>query len=195
MMGRPMVTPSFFEGPEKKLKVVVTPDFPSLRNLGDELWHCVVDAARAKVLSVLRGERCNAYLLSESSLFVFDDCFILITCGRTTLVDAVPRLLERVPAESIAFLVYERKSELFPERQSTTFYDDARRLQTILPGRAIRFGDEHGRYLDLFHTIRPYTPAKNDPTLEVLMHVIDEDVAAKFARRRGTETTPLAVSS
>jgi len=195
MMGGPMARPSFFEGPEKKLKVVVTPGFPPLRSLGDAMWHGVVEAAGAMVISVLRSDRCDAYLLSESSLFVFDDCFILITCGQTTLVDAVPRLLQRVPKESIAFLVYERKSEHFPEHQSTTFREDARRLQTMLPGRALRFGDEHGRYLQIFHTIRPYTPGKNDPTLEVLMHVIDEGIAAKFASQPLANHPPVAVSS
>ena len=90
MMGRSMTTPSFFEGPEKKLEAVVTPGFPPLRSLGDDAWHGIVESARAKVLSVLRTEHCDAYLLSESSLFVFDDWFVLITCGQTTLVDAVP---------------------------------------------------------------------------------------------------------
>ena len=195
MMGRSMETPSFFEGPEKKLEVVVTPGFPALRSLGDEAWRRVVEAAGAKVVSVLRSEHSDAYLLSESSLFVFDDWFVLITCGQTTLVDAVPQILKSVPKESIAFLVYERKSEHFPEHQSSTFYDDARRLQAMLPGRAICFGDEHGRNLQMFHTTHPYTPEKNDPTLEVLMHMIDEDVAEKFTSTRAPEETSLAFSS
>ena len=190
-----MATPSFFEGPEKKLEVVVTPGFPPLRALGDEAWRRVVEAAGAKVVSVLRGEHSDAYLLSESSLFVFDDWFVLITCGQTTLVDAVPQILKSVPKESIAFLVYERKSEHFPEHQSSTFYDDARRLETMLPGRAICFGDEHGRNVQMFHTTRPYTPEKNDPTLEVLMHMIDEDVVQKFASTLAPEETSFAFSS
>lgn len=195
MMGRSMATPSFFEGPEKKLEVVVTPGFPPLRSLGDEAWHSIVEAAGAKVLSVLRSEHSDAYLLSESSLFVFDDWFVVITCGQTTLVNAVPQILKSIPKESIAFLVYERKSEQFPEHQETTFYDDARRLHAMLPGRALRFGDEHGRYIQMFHTTRPYSPEKNDPTLEVLMHVIDEDVAGQFAATRTSNDTSLAVSS
>ena len=195
MMGRPMATPSFFEGPEKKLEVVVTPGFPPLRSLGDEAWRRVVEAAGAKVVSVLRSEHSDAYLLSESSLFVFDDWFVLITCGQTTLVDAVPQILKSVPEESIAFLVYERKSEHFPEHQSTTFHEDARRLQTMFPGRTLCFGDERGRNVQMFHTTRPYTPETNDPTLEVLMHVIDEDVVEKFTSTRAPERTSLAFAS
>jgi len=189
-----MTTPSFFEGSEKKLEVVVTPDFPPLRSLGDEAWRGVVEAAGAKILSVMRSEHCDAYLLSESSLFVFDDWFVLITCGQTTLVDAVQQLLQLIPTESIAFLVYERKNEHFPEHQPTTFQQDARRLQTMLPGRALCFGDEHGRYVQMFHTTRPYTPEKNDPTLEVLMHVIDQDVAAQFAPQQVSGDASVAAS-
>jgi S-adenosylmethionine decarboxylase len=194
MMGRSMMTTSFFEGPEKKLEAVVTPGFPPLRSLGDDVWGGIVESAGAKVLSVLRTEHCDAYLLSESSLFVFDDWFVLITCGQTTLVDAVPQILRSIPEESIAFLVYERKSEHFPEHQSTTFYEDSRRLQTMLPGRAVCFGDEHGRCVQMFHTTRPYTPETNDPTLEVLMHEIDEDVAQRFISSHVSSGASIAVS-
>ena len=195
MMGPSMATPSFFEGPEKKLEVVVTPDIPPLRSFGDETWRRVAEATGAKVLSVLRSERCDAYLLSESSLFVFDDWLVLITCGQTTLVDAVPQLLKSIPKASIAFLVYERKSEHFPGLQPTTFHEDARRLRAMLPGRALRFGDEHGRFIQMFHTSRLYTPERNDPTLEVLMHEIDTEVAEQFAWTRMRKNTSVAVSS
>ncbi len=190
-----MPKPSFFEGPEKKLEVVVSPGFLPLRSLGEPVWRSIVEAAGARVLAVMRGEHSDAYLLSESSLFVFDDWFVLITCGRTALVDAVPVMLRSIPVESIAFLVYERKNEHFPEHQASTFYDDARRLRAIVPGRALCFGDEHGRYVQMFHSIRVYTPEKNDPTLEVLMHAIDESVAARFSQPAGAGGESIVVSS
>ena len=65
-------------------------------------------------------------------------------------------LLRTVPPEAVAFLVYERKNEHYPEHQPTSFYDDARRLQAMIPGRAVRFGDEHGHYVQMFHTTRPF---------------------------------------
>ncbi|MGB5812531.1 MAG: hypothetical protein WBG86_18495 [Polyangiales bacterium] len=175
-----MPNPSFFEGTEKKLELVVTPDSPSLRALGDSVWREVVRAANADVVSVARNEYCDAYVLSESSLFVFDDYCVMVTCGLTTLVDAFERLLHHVSIDSVAFLVYERKNEHFPERQPTTFYEDAERLQTMIPGRALRFGDEHGRHVQMFHSTRPFAPETTDPTLEVLMHGIDENVARRF---------------
>ena len=193
MVGH-MSTPSFFEGPEKKLELVVTPDSPSLRSLGDETWREVIRAAGADVISVLRNDHCDAYLLSESSLFVFDDYCVMITCGLTTLVDSVERLLQTISADSIAFLVYERKNEHFPERQPTSFYEDARRLQAMVPGRALRFGDEHRHYVQMFHSTRAFVPETNDPTLEILMHGIDERVAARFTTAEVSEGRSLAAA-
>ncbi len=184
---------TFFEGPEKKLELVVTPDSASLRSLGDDIWRDVVRAAGADVISVMRNDHCDAYLLSESSLFVFDDYCVMITCGLTTLVDAVARLLEAISADSIAFLVYERKNEHFPERQPTTFREDARRLKAMVPGRALRFGDEHGHYVQMFHTTRAFVPETSDPTIEILMHAIDERVAAQFTSAELSEDRSLAV--
>ena len=197
-MGLVMAEPSFFEGPEKKLELVVTPDSGSLRALGERVWLRVIEAAGAQVLSALHTEQCDAYLLSESSLFVYDDWFVLITCGQTTLVDAFEELLCHVPVEEVAFLVYERKNEHYPEHQPTTFYDDARRLQSMIPGRAIRFGDEHGHYIQMFHSTRPFQAASSDPTLEILMHAIDPDVARRFMggpSERGAMAAALGVQS
>jgi S-adenosylmethionine decarboxylase len=192
-MGRSMAAPTFFEGPEKKLELVVTPEFGSLRALGPEVWRRVVQAAGANILSTQSNEHCDGYLLSESSLFVYDDWFAMITCGQTTLVDAFEEVLRSVPREAIAFLVYERKNEHYPEHQPTTFYDDARRLEALVPGRAIRFGDEHGHYIQMFHTTRPFVPDTTDPTLEVLMHSIDPSVAARFVGGRSTDGKGIAV--
>jgi S-adenosylmethionine decarboxylase len=191
-MGGSMATPSFFEGPEKKLEMVVTPEHRSLRSLGDEVWRRVVELAGAQVLSSLRNEECDAYLLSESSLFVYDDWFVMITCGQTTLIDACEELLRTVPPDAVAFLVYERKNEHYPEHQPTSFYDDARRLQAMLPGRAVRFGDEHGHYVQMFHTTRPFVPEATDPTLEILMHSIDRRVAERFIGANAEDASRLA---
>lgn len=161
-----------FEGPEKKVELVLR-GAPNLRALPASTWSDVVEAAGACILSHLSGERVDAYLLSESSLFVWDNRVAMLTCGRTHLVDAIVRMLEFIPKDSIEMLVYERKNEHFPERQPSTFVDDARRIREILPGTALRFGAEHEHRVMLFHTDAPYCPADEDLTLEILMHGID----------------------
>jgi S-adenosylmethionine decarboxylase len=171
----------FFEGPEKKVELAVVDGYPSLRALDADFWRSVVAAARAEVLSERSNAQVDGYLLSESSLFVFDQFVTMITCGRTTLVDAVERMLQRVDRDAVSVLVYERKNEHFPQLQPTTFHDDARRLRGMLPGRAVRFGVEHEHAVRMFHTTRQHEPEADDRTLEVLMHGIDAEVAARFA--------------
>ena len=68
----------FFEGTEKKFELVVDPALPSFREKGHSYWTGVARSAGAEVLSRLSNDRCNAYLLSESSLFVFDRRFAAV---------------------------------------------------------------------------------------------------------------------
>lgn len=176
----------FFEGPEKKVELVVTAEHPSLRSFGDARWEGVVAAAEAKVLSKRSSEVFDAYLLSESSLFVYDEHITLITCGRTALVNAVLATLEFIPPEQVAFLALERKNEHFPHEQPSTFHDDARRLTRVLPGRALRFGDADSHCIHLFHTTRPFQPDPLDTTLEILMHGIAQEATAFVGGGAGT---------
>ena len=89
----------------------MAPDVGSLRSLGREVWREVVQKAGAKILSEISNDQCDAFLLSESSLFVFEKKFILITCGKTLLTTSIREFLTHVPAESVEMLFYERKNE------------------------------------------------------------------------------------
>lgn len=180
---------SFFEGPEKKVELVVKPEAPSLRQLGRDRWNAIVAAARATVLSTISTEAVDAYLLSESSLFVWDDHATMITCGRTRLADAALAMLETVGAEHVSLLVYERKNEHFPERQSTTFAEDAARLARVIPGSACRFGAEHSHRIEMFVSSADYRPDPGDVTLEVLMHGLDAERAETFAAGPASQRT------
>jgi S-adenosylmethionine decarboxylase len=169
-----------FEGPEKKVELLVKPGLPSLRGWGREAWTRIVQRARADVVSVTANAQCDAYLLSESSLFVYDDHLVMITCGRTQLVEAVAAMLERIGVAQIALLIYERKNEHFPQNQPTTFEEDAARLCQLIPGRAFRFGHQDEHLIQLYHSSRPFTPEPHDTTLEILMHGIAEEVQTQF---------------
>lgn len=185
--------PTFFEGPEKKVEIVLSDASFNLRSLGDAFWHRIVKASEAQVLSTLRNESCDAYLLSESSLFVYDGHFTMLTCGRTRLVNAALLFLEQVPPEKVGLVVYERKNEHWPELQHSTFEQDARRLHAVFPGRALRFGDEHAHFVNLFHGSRNYSVEAGDTTLEILMHDLPENAAAQFVGCERPEGSTIAV--
>ena len=171
--------PMLFEGPEKKLEIMTTsgnPSLRSLRDLGPEFWAAITERARTNILSTMSNESCDAYLLSESSLFVSDRRMVMITCGRTTLVDAAVALLEEIPISQIDSLIYERKNENFPDLQMTTFDEDVGELERLAPGFSIVFGDKKADHIALWHLDRHFNPEPDDTTLELLMYDFDPEI-------------------
>ena len=104
-----------FEGPEKKLEIILSDPQTGLRDNSDGRWDRVVRASGAEILKRKYGNNLDSYLLSESSLFVWDDRILIITCGRTTPVKALPVMLEFIAADNVAYLFYERKNLNFPD--------------------------------------------------------------------------------
>ncbi|MBI5623448.1 MAG: adenosylmethionine decarboxylase [Elusimicrobia bacterium] len=169
-----------FEGPEKKVELALAPGQPSLRSRGRAYWESIVAESRAKILSEMKCERMDAYLLSESSLFVTDGWLTMITCGKTDLVAAILRLCSDLGVENFQYLVYERKNAMFQEYQPSNFFDDVKRLTNRMEGKSYRFGDGDDHHVFLFHLDRPSKPEPDDLTLEILMHGIDASAARVF---------------
>lgn len=126
-----------FEGPEKLLEIwfASSPDTitasqasegSSSRGLGLRAitradWVEVLKLVHCEILSVISNCHVDAYLLSESSLFVYPHKLVLKTCGTTTLLVALPKLLEKakefLSAECPYRVFYSRKAFMFPEKQ------------------------------------------------------------------------------
>ena len=87
----------YFEGPEKKLEVfftVPTSQQPAgFREFAPSVWSDVLADAHCSILHSVGNGHFDAYLLSESSLFVYPHKLILKTCGTTTLLLVLPKLL------------------------------------------------------------------------------------------------------
>lgn len=160
----------FLEGSEKKLEIVIEPTDFSLRSLDRKIWDKVVRAAGAEIISSINNDRITAYLLSESSLFVFDHKVVMLTCGKTRLVDSVVEIAHHLRGQNIKSVIYERKNEIFPNFQYSHFFEDVKLLNKLFPGRAYRFGQEDGHHVFLFHTDQPFSPEPEESTLEILMY-------------------------
>jgi S-adenosylmethionine decarboxylase len=167
----------FFEGSEKKIELAVTPSVGSLRALGRPFWESMVHAANAEILSSISNDLCDAYLLSESSLFVWDDRFLMLTCGTTTLVNAAELFIQTLGGDSLEFFSYQRKNEYQSHLQKTNIRDDLAKLRKLVPLRAYQLGylDSHHHYL--FHLDKGYKPEPSDVTSELLMYHIGGDAA------------------
>jgi S-adenosylmethionine decarboxylase len=190
-----------FEGPEKLLEVWFAPGpdaLPAsaakngLKAVSNETWKEMLDIVNCKVLSVVESEHLDAYLLSESSMFVFNHKLILKTCGTTTLLWGLPRMLEiaatkagfphhkisplkGMPTAATPYRVfYSRKNFLFPDKQQgphRSWKDEVRYLDNIFSGgSAYMVGKMNGDHWYLYLTspnsimTPPATPDHEKPT-------------------------------
>ena len=169
-----------FEGPEKKLEIILFSPQKALRSDSDRRWNRVIGACKAEILSKVSSADIDAYLLSESSLFVWDDRILIITCGKTTLIHAVPEILKFVKKSNIAFVFYERKSFMFPKEQPSDFEDDVAFLLQHLQGKSYRLGPANDEHVHVFYSAHGNAYSDIDVTLQVLMHDLDPAVIGIF---------------
>eukprot|EP00775_Hariotina_reticulata_P009401 gene9401-9565_t len=112
-----------FEGSEKRVEIDFNFSAASpangLRSLSRTQLDELMSLAACTIVSSRTNESLDAYVLSESSLFVYPTKWVLKTCGTTKLLNAVPRLLEMAAelAMTPRRCKYSRASFLFPEQQ------------------------------------------------------------------------------
>jgi len=154
-----MVSDDFvFEGPEKKLEVFFrlqpkAAHAAGFRSFEQPVWSELLTAARCTILHVQPSAAFDAYLLSESSLFVYPSRVILKTCGTTTLLLVLPRLLELAASlgATLEHVHYSHFRYKFPTLQvypHTSFAVEQRCLESFLEGHiagvhAKVIGDPH----------------------------------------------------
>jgi S-adenosylmethionine decarboxylase len=170
-----------FEGPEKLLEVwfsASATDLPGqagptgLKTVSADVWKDMLDLVNCKVLSVIESEHVDAYLLSESSMFVFPHKVVLKTCGTTTLLWGLTRMLEIAagagfpyvapkasgvaPAATPYRVFYSRKNYLYPDQQRgphRSWRDEVRYLDDRFQGgSAYMIGKMNGEHWYLYIT-------------------------------------------
>jgi S-adenosylmethionine decarboxylase len=174
-----------FEGPEKRLEILLSAPQAGLRGNADARWRAVVRATGAEVCRVFQYREIDSYILSESSLFVWDDRILLLTCGQTTPVAAIPLILDFVDLPLINAVFYKRKNMTYPADQPTDFEEDTAALSRYFKGETIRLGNPKQDHLHLFHCINGSSPLMREATLQVLMHDLQADATRPFSRKFG----------
>ncbi|MGD8366209.1 MAG: hypothetical protein PVG78_01095 [Desulfobacterales bacterium] len=177
---------SAFEGPEKKLEIILFTAQSDLRENPGDRWQQVAAASGAEILSQISSLSLDAYLLSESSLFVWADRILMITCGQTVLLRALPEILKIVGRQNVAMVFYERKNLMFPEEQPADFEADVSLLSEYFPGKSYRLGPANADHVHLFFSSHAKIEAKQDVTLQILMSDLSPDMARRFFADNGT---------
>ena len=159
-----------FEGSEKKIELVFSKKSPSLFKRPFDFWKKIVHKAGAEIISHIRFPQIHSFILSESSLLLWERRLVLITCGKTRLLKSLIKLLKSFPKENMAAVFFQRKNEFFPHSQDSCFFNDAREIVKSIPGKAFRFGPLSDRHFFLFHSDSEFFPSEADQTLEILIY-------------------------
>lgn len=188
-----------FEGPEKKLDIFFRPAAPpeGLRHFAADTWAELLQFASCSILSTKKNDHFDAYLLSESSLFVFPHRVILKTCGTTTLLRVLPELIRMAEflGSSIQLLQYGHLRYKFPEQQIYPHGSIAEEQAYLARhfGTVFRstLGPSDGCCWSMFavesadlklELQMPVAPADGDDVLEIAMEGLALDVCALFSR-------------
>ncbi len=168
----------FFEGSEKKAEILIdSAQLSLLSTFDDNFWQQLVNCCNAQILSSISNDQCKAFLLSESSLFVWHDRLLILTCGVTHLVNSVEFFLKHVAPEQIKHVTYQRKNEYFSHEQPSCFGDDSQLLTKYIDGKAYRFGEMDAHHTFIFHQDNGFSAAKEDKTYELLAYQICEQAS------------------
>jgi S-adenosylmethionine decarboxylase len=171
----------FFEGSEKKATIIMDKSqFSLLDDFTDVFWQQLVQRGDAHILSSICNSDCKAYLLSESSLFVWHDRLLIITCGNTRLVRSVEYFIQQVGGDKIQQVIYQRKNEYFAHAQPSTFGDDIKLLSQYLTGKAHRFGELDSHHNYIFHQDNDFQACNSDKTYELLAYQISKKASGKL---------------
>lgn len=223
---------SDFEGPEKRLELWFSTKGSSsftpyiwhhqdLRRIPRVEWGNILALVKCSILSVKSNAHFDAYLLSESSLFVYPQRIILKTCGTTTPLHALEAILHMV-AEFISAVVvdrvfYSRKPFFFPERQVapyTSFEEEAQFLDLHFTNAQSEFASYTTRKIEhdlwYFYMARRVRDGKSSfdgqrgpravgTTLELMMTGLPRENMAPFMGGKSSRIkdagAPLALSS
>lgn len=210
-----------FEGPEKLLEVwfyphpnnIPTPDGEgkkkTLRNIPIETWVRILNLVKCEILSMKSTPIMDMFLLSESSLFVYDHRLTLKTCGTTTTLFCLPYLFEIIEGElgwkdlhNVSLnkfephkVFYSRRAFMFPSKQRSihkNWADEVEYLNNFFcNGKAYVVGryDERKHWnLYVTDTKKGFSQvegaADDDETLEILMTGLNPTCADQFVSNR-----------
>ncbi|MEI6896425.1 MAG: S-adenosylmethionine decarboxylase [Psychromonas sp.] len=148
----------FYEGSEKRLEITCTLD---LLKFDDQFWEVMVKHAGANIISYIENKHVKAFLLSESSLFVWKNRLLLITCGETHLLQASLYFQKRVERQQIISLLFQRHQAVYPERQKSNFQQDNLLLQQQLKGDSHHWSADYCGDIFLFGNNQQCFSTKN----------------------------------
>ncbi|KAF0990921.1 hypothetical protein HZS_1777 [Henneguya salminicola] len=183
----------FFEGAEKVLEVWYNLSGKDLRSISRNDWDEILKIIGAKIMSTYSTDTMDSYVLSESSLFVWPDHFLIKTCGVTTLLSSYP-LISQIIAKSYSLpeltqFYYSHKSFTRPDSQfypHQTLDQEKKFLNQHFPNgnwHSFRHNDSKSEW-SVFTYIAELKCARvgNDISTEIMMYGLSTNCLDIFSR-------------
>lgn len=179
-----------FEGVEKRLIVELSSGCPGSEfkplDLTPDDWKPILEASQCEILSHREIDGQKIYLLSESTLAVWDSGFLLKTCGKTSPLKGLSRLIETYPSviKQTVWLAYTRAEFAHPDEQlwpHQSFDQEVSFIQQIFPQvqhRTLPAGNQ--KFHIVFHSSSEILKAPIREFEEVLLFGIDEQCVDKI---------------
>lgn len=192
----------FFEGAEKLLEVWFTTKNKSgpesdLRNIPRAALEQMLTIAKCEIISSMSNSHVDAYVLSESSMFLSKRRIVLKTCGTTTPLDCLEKMIWLVKKftgyDMVEDVFYSRKNFQRPDLQLSPYRSFEREVTTLdkffVEGAAYCMGNL-SRDCWYMYTLNPmdhYVNGKeyrdNDQSIEILMSDLDPKVMDIFHKK------------
>ncbi|CAH8392005.1 unnamed protein product [Eruca vesicaria subsp. sativa] len=197
---------SGFEGFEKRLELrffhnsITNKNPMGLRLIDFESLDQVLTEVQCTVVSAVANHSFDAYVLSESSLFVYPTKIIIKTCGTTQLLKSIRPLIHLARNVNLTLRAcrYSRGSFIFPNSQPfpyTNFEDEVVIVEESLPN-SLRHRkssvmtpsnnkNNTSRAWHVFTASADVEPEESVVVVEVCMTELDRVNARSFFRRKG----------
>jgi len=193
--------PLLFEGVEKKfeIKYCIPEYYPAtsggLRDVDEMEWNYLLNSFGCTILNFVKNEHFDAYLLSESSLFVYRNRAILKTCGTTRLLSCLP-LLEQYARNAfegemlVEYALFTRRNYKYPQKQPTPHSSWEEEKETLRKhfknGVDTTIGDSEGDHFYVFmeDNRSPDDEVEKYSTIEIAMNDLSRESMNYFFRNK-----------
>jgi len=193
-----------FEGAEKCLEIWFHPEISAdsekqgLFKVVRSDWEEMLKLVRCTIIGYSTNGSLDSYLLSESSMFVSPFRLVIKTCGRTTLLMCLEKLIQISSAAGLTVvdqLFFTRKCFMFPEYQQfphTNWDDEVKFLENHFSGgSAYIVGKSNANHWYCYkwgdgraNRIHECLEGK-DYTIEILMTDLHPDNECLFSKKDG----------
>lgn len=211
----PEYIPGGFEGPEKTMEVWFRPNVgieDGLRALTRPQLDILCTKAKCSILTKVSSNYMDAYVLSESSLFIYKYKYIMKTCGTTTLLRCLASLLHFADelGLELTWVGYSRKNLNNPSAQKwphSSFDDEIRflssheKLQRRLRGNGYILGpvtSDHWFVYCADHSEIPtslISPDSRDVTINMMMFDMPASVRDIFFKENIDSAREMTIKS